>query len=136
MTNRQLSDTQIFLNQIPAPATAILVRLLELPLINQPDELLRQLNDSKAKFGAILKHNEFFDIDNALQMYEVLSNLLETWNKLSEDHQPLLGAATLYFIKVDDAESDANSILGLEDDIQVVNAMLEIIGRTDLQLNL
>lgn len=43
----------------------------------------------------------------------------------------LIQAAVRYFILEDDAESDFDSVIGLDDDVEVLNAVLKHLGRSD-----
>lgn len=135
MTNSNSPAKQQFLNRLPVVSADIMGRLLRLPLINQPDQLLLRLDDAQSRFKIALEQNEFLDIQSAMQMKKVLQELLEAWDGLAAEHRSIVAGATLYFIKNDDAESDTDSIFGLEDDLEVVNVMLDVIGRSDLHID-
>ncbi len=62
-------------------------------------------------------------MDASLQMLSILKD------DTAEDERRLVQAAVRYFIIEDDADSDLDSILGLDDDAQVVNAVLKHLGR-------
>lgn len=62
-------------------------------------------------------------IDASLQLLSILGE------ETPESERRLVQAAVRYFIIEEDADSDLDSILGLDDDAQVVNAVLKHLGR-------
>ncbi len=73
------------------------------------------------------------DVDPALAnaLTEATLRLLSTLNESTpESTQRLIQAAARYFVIEDDADGDLDSILGLDDDAEVVNAVLSHLGRT------
>ncbi len=74
------------------------------------------------------------DVDPALAnaLTEATLRLLSTLNESTpESTQRLIQAAARYFVIEDDADSDLDSILGLDDDAEVVNAVLRHLGHND-----
>lgn len=77
--------------------------------------------------------NEFLDYPTAQQIATSLHRLLE----LSPPEQLVhVQAAVLYFINSDDASPDLESILGFDDDAEVVNAVCRLLGRPELEVPL
>ena len=65
----------------------------------------------------------------AKSLAEASLRLLGTLNeKTPETTRRLVQAAVRYFIIEDDADSDLDSILGLDDDAEVMNAVLKKLG--------
>lgn len=65
----------------------------------------------------------------AKALAEASLRLLGTLNESSpENTRRLVQAAVRYFIIEDDADSDLDSILGLDDDAEVMNAVLKKLG--------
>ena len=77
------------------------------------------------------KGNEFLDLEQAEQLGRRCHALLaQIGPGCLEAHRKLVLAAVYYFILDDDAESDSDSVLGLEDDEQVLNAVEDELKRT------
>ena len=71
------------------------------------------------------------DVDPALAraLVEASSRLLGTLNDdTPETTRRMVQAAVRYFVIEDDADSDLDSILGLDDDAEVMNAVLVKLG--------
>jgi len=71
------------------------------------------------------------DMDSKLaqQLSETSIKLLGTLNESSPNSTRLLiQAAVRYFVLEEDADSDLDSILGLDDDAEVMNAVLRHLG--------
>ncbi|MFT3770142.1 MAG: SNF2-related protein [Minicystis sp.] len=77
-------------------------------------------------------HNELLPVDLAEQLAAGLDTLLGALPSLAAEAQPLVIGAARYFVSDDDAIPDTASVLGLDDDIAVFNAMVRRIGRRDL----
>ena len=74
------------------------------------------------------------DVDPTLanSLSQVSLRLLGTLSENSpEATRRLVQAAVRYFVIEEDADSDLNSILGLDDDAEVINAVLKKLGLDD-----
>lgn len=80
--------------------------------------------------------NEFLDVTLARQIAKRLHQLLDNYGHYSNEHQSLLVGTVRYFIKDDDAEHDMHSVLGLDDDVVVLNYLLDTLGRPELKISL
>ena len=83
---------------------------------------------------ALAKRSQWHDddVDPALArgLAEASLRLLGTLSDdTPETTRHLIQAAVRYFVIEDDADSDLDSILGLDDDAEVVNAVLRHLGR-------
>lgn len=58
------------------------------------------------------------------------------WEAVPADARPWLKGMMLYFIRTHDGYGDFHSPVGLDDDVNVLNACLDMIGRGDLRVNL
>ena len=83
-----------------------------------------------------LRYNEFLDLTIVKQGAEVLELLLMEYHSFSPDHQRLISGAAHYFVNQADAEPDTASIFGFEDDIQVINYVLDVIGCRELKITI
>lgn len=81
-----------------------------------------------------LRQNEFLDLELAEAVTNALLALLADYAQCPADHQALIAGACRYFVRMDDIKPDTASILGLDDDAEVLNYVLETIGRTDLKV--
>ncbi|MCB9676094.1 MAG: hypothetical protein H6737_13320 [Alphaproteobacteria bacterium] len=75
------------------------------------------------------------DVRRAERIAEVCNTLLAGMESLSSSDQSLVKAACLYFADADDDEDDFQSMVGLEDDVQVLHYVLAQLGRDDLVLD-
>jgi len=100
------------------------------------EELRRELRAYLKKLEGAQAHNEFLDIDTAKQMVGVFNNLLDQFDAFSNKEKALIFGAVQYFVQDRDAQPDTKSVLGLDDDVFVLNYVLDEIGRNDLQVEL
>ena len=82
-----------------------------------------------------LPEHEFLDIALAQRIADVLDLLMTEYPTFPAEHQRLLVGAAAYFVNNDDAEPDTASLLGFDDDRDVVNHVLAIIGYHDLHID-
>lgn len=77
-------------------------------------------------------HDEDFDPQLARSLAEASLKLLGTLNDDTPDQtRRMVQAAVRYFVIEEDADSDLGSILGLDDDAEVLNAVLRRLGYHD-----
>jgi len=100
------------------------------------EELRCKIQTHLSKFEDALAYNEFLDIDTAKKIARVFDILLSQFEGFSESKKTLIFGATQYFVDDLDAQPDTQSILGLDDDVAVLNFVLDEIGRPDLKVNL
>lgn len=72
------------------------------------------------------------DLDTALAIGGALLNLLDEPDVYDAEARALLRGAVDYFIDAEDSSNDLTDALGFDDDVRVLNAVLEAIGRRDL----
>jgi uncharacterized membrane protein YkvA (DUF1232 family) len=80
-------------------------------------------------------HHELLPVDLAEDLARNLDTLLAALPSLPAASQPLVIGAARYFASDDDAIPDTGSVLGLDDDVAVFNAMVRRIGRADLEID-
>ena len=97
-------------------------------LSNKVDEHLSFAKES-------LSANEFIDIKAAESLAKVSHYLINKLNGFSKEHMQLAVAAIYYFIESDDEEHDFDSILGFDDDIEVMNKILDYIGHSHKKIS-
>jgi len=94
-----------------------------------PARLQRQLTGYVQDLDANIADREFIDADLARQLAgecEVLLDLLD--GGASESTHRLVQMAVGYFLDPDDAESDAASPIGFDDDAEVIRAVARELG--------
>jgi uncharacterized membrane protein YkvA (DUF1232 family) len=80
--------------------------------------------------------NEFLDAETAEQIALALAALFMDYDSYNDHQKRLVVGAARYFIQSQDAEGDLTSILGCEDDAQVLNYVAEQLDRKDLRVAL
>ncbi len=88
------------------------------------------------RIRSALTTNEFLDVATADRIGNVLTGLLDNYARQSEAHRALIVGAARYFVETHDTEPDLTSLLGFDDDVQVLNHVLDTIGRADLKVEL
>lgn len=95
---------------------------------SEPDteELRAALDDYMVRCRSLAESVEFFDLELAQRTYESCRALLD---HLASDNAPwrAVAAAVHYFIAEDDAIGDS-TLIGFDDDWQVVAATCEVLG--------
>jgi hypothetical protein len=95
-------------------------------LVDELAEYLGAVHQLEALSSAI-------DLGTAERIAGVLQGLLAAHGAYADDAQRLVEAAVAYFVREDDDE-EITGVLGFDDDIQVINAVLRAVGRPDLVL--
>jgi len=78
----------------------------------------------------------FVDQGRAGQVANACFALLELHEQASEAHRDWIQAACLYFAECDDGEDDLGSIVGFEDDAEVLNHVIEALGLPQLLIDM
>lgn len=76
--------------------------------------------------------NELLDLSTARKLAQGLLALLE---RSLDEQLPMVQGAVLYFVEDDDAESDFESAVGFDDDVEVFNAVCRHLGQAELVVN-
>ncbi len=74
------------------------------------------------------------DVDTATQIADALARLLDEPDQYDAGQRALLRGAVDYFVLKSDERDDLHSALGFDDDVRVVNALLDAVGRIDLRI--
>jgi len=102
----------------------------------QIELLKREVADHVQAIRQALHQNEFVDVTLAEQIAAVSHQLLNDYARCSEAQRSLIVGAVRYFAKNQDADTDFSSLLGFDDDVQVLNFVLVALGRNDLRIEL
>ena len=98
-------------------------------------ELEEQVALHLAQIEAHHRHNEFLDVDLAGRLTAELLHLLERYSDYGAEQQQLITGAVRYFVHTNDVESDMHSILGMDDDVRVLNHVLTQIGHPQRRID-
>jgi len=105
-----------------------------------PDEEARALEPAVREHARAIRaaqeNNEFLDAETAEQIAVALVALLADYDGYADSQKMLLIGAARYFIQSQDAEGDLTSILGCDDDAEVLNYVVEQLDRKDLRVAL
>lgn len=118
---------------IPDDARPTFEQLLVQPPA-RPETLAHQVDAHLDALRTAARHNEFLDLALAETIAGHCHRLLQRWPRASADQQRLIQAAVGYFATAGDADDDFDSIAGLDDDAQVVNAVLAHLGLDPMPL--
>ncbi len=72
------------------------------------------------------------DLDTAATIAKTLTMLLDEPDQYDVEQRALLRGAVVYFIQADDPANDLTDAIGFDDDVRVLNAVLDALGRRDL----
>jgi hypothetical protein len=72
------------------------------------------------------------DLDTAVAIGKTLTMLLDEPDQYDAGERALLRGAVVYFIEADDTANDLTDVIGFDDDVRVLNAVLDALGRQDL----
>ena len=95
--------------------------------------LQARLDEHRRALCAAASANEFLDLASLDDLHIRVRGEIDRWAELSSDQRDTLERAVDYLVRLDDAEDDAASPIGLEDDREVVDAAIREIraGGTD-----
>lgn len=61
--------------------------------------------------------------------------LLDAWEQLDEPQRRAVQAACLYYVHQDDEEDDFSSVVGFDDDAEVLNHVAALLKRPELSVS-
>lgn len=107
-------------SQLAPDYRPIVRRLLSMPLVPL-NELEREVSDYLIELEKSSSFNEFLDIRMAQTLTDDCLDLIRlVSNRYSPKHHRILQVAVRYFVLDDDVEGDATSIIGFDDDAEVL----------------
>ncbi|MYL37369.1 hypothetical protein [Halobacillus litoralis] len=101
-----------------------------------PSILRQTIENHFEKIQEATKQNEFINLHLAEKIREVCLILINEYKKVSHDEQRYINATINYFVDINDEEDDLYSPLGFDDDAEIVNECLELIGKEDLTIDI
>ena len=120
------------LSAVPADARALVADLLAEPSIGH-DDLLDAVADYLDEISLAAARDGFVDAKLGETVAEVCLELLaDLGSGTSDKDNRLVQVAVRYFVVEDDADGDLTSVVGFDDDARVLNAILRLLGREEL----
>jgi hypothetical protein len=124
-----ISRAGINLSGVPIELRQMFEELVQQPLSSVP-ELRAEIDQHVRDIENEHRVNEFVDLPAARSLAGRCHRLLDRWESLPPVEKHLAHAAVRYFVSWNDLENDLN-IGGLDDDQQIVNAVLSYLGMLD-----
>jgi hypothetical protein len=99
----------------------------------EPRELREVVNGHLDRARKAAAAGKPVDVRRAEQLHHACMALLEIPDLRDADYRMIQGAC-LYFADDEDDDGDFSSVMGLEDDVQVLNYVVASVGRPDLAI--
>jgi hypothetical protein len=116
MNNTSEGRSRLPTTELPDELRQALGRLYDLPLTTNRGDLDVHLADCISR--------------------SCMTLLNEEWDRAEGVGKRLIQAACHYFVENDDEDRDLESVYGFDDDAEVVNAILELLNRQDLTIQI
>ena len=126
--NRWMNHTPSDLPEETREAYARFLKLPELDKESLLERLERYYNRTKSESEVM----ELADVELAQNLTVSLKQLVEV---CPPENLPAIKAAAYYLFCSEDANSDLDSVLGFEDDAEVVNCVCRMLGQDELQVS-
>ena len=103
----------------------------------RPTGQLRALVEAHgARAHEVAAADPFVDLRRAVQVADACIALLDALPRLSASDRSWVSAACLYFADSDDEEDDFSSVVGFDDDAEVVNHVAARLGLDHIRIDL
>ncbi len=99
-------------------------------------ELRALVTTHLARAETLAADDPFIDGARAQQVAEACLSLLEALPTLDAEQASWVAAACLYYGAVDDDEDDFDSLVGFDDDAEVVNYVADLLGLSHIHIEL
>lgn len=97
-------------------------------------ELQQRSREHVEQAGLAQARNSYVNASFAKAIADLVDAIVRDWDTWHPDAQYWLRGAIQYFVFSDDGEPDFASVIGFEDDAEVLNACLRLVNRHDWQL--
>ncbi len=119
----QQSATHRVLGALDTSVAKIVRGYLDEPLTS-PEWLAEQSKLYLKQLESLADEGELLDLELASDLNSRCTRLLNSVDESTpEEHRRLIQAATRYFCSTDDANCDIDSLIGLDDDLAVIEAV-------------
>jgi hypothetical protein len=114
--------------RLPASVATLLRKMMREPRHSR-EELRRLTAAHLVKLETAARDVDYLDVELAAAIANGCHRLVDTIAPpVTEDHRRLVQAAVLYFVLDEDVEGDTTSLIGLDDDRLVVDAVCDELG--------
>lgn len=121
--------TSAVLGSLDVDTADVLRGFLSEPLVST-DLLQDQVQMYYKQLEAMADDGDVLDLESVTDITVRCERLLdEVEDDMPEEHRRLIQAAVLYFVNVEDSDTDVESLIGFDDDAAVVEAVAVAIGR-------
>ena len=121
---------------IPEESVDIFMRLVKEDVV-PIEQTRREVAAYMAELENMVKANEFIDLRIARKCAEACKALLAQLSDDSpQEHRGLVQAAARYFVLDEDGDGDLTSMIGFDDDAEVINAVATHLERGDVRISL
>lgn len=127
---RQPADVSIsrIVEQLPESVELVFRRMMREPRRSR-EELRRLVARHLVRLESASRASDYIDAPLAGRIATLCHRLIDTIAPpVEEDHRRVVQAAVLYFALEEDAEGDTTSLIGLDDDRLVVEAVCQELG--------
>ena len=97
-------------------------------------DLLLRANQHVEQARQAHSRNPYINARMAEAIGKTIEAIATNWDSLLPDSQYWFRGAIQYFIHSDDSEPDFASIIGFDDDVEVLNSCLQLAGKRELCL--
>ncbi len=118
------------LDQLLSDSRAVVLRLLDEPPTTA--DALRHEVDALDDVLSAAGDESFADLILARQLVSGCHALLAAWPKAEPRHRHLIQVAVRYVVLDDDGDEDLSSPFGFDDDVEVFNAVAQLLDRREL----
>jgi hypothetical protein len=122
--------TEQVLGALESDVAEILRRHLEAPLAS-PEILVERTRLYLKGLENLVNEGMVIDLELATDLAIRCERLLGLDSELPDPHRRLVQAAVRYFVDDEDADGDVESLIGLDDDGAVIEAVALAIGRSE-----
>ncbi|WP_277679362.1 hypothetical protein [Gracilibacillus dipsosauri] len=101
-----------------------------------PKILKQNVENHFRKVQQATAQNEFINVNLAKEIQDVCLALISYYDNANNNEQRYINATINYFTTSDDEEEDFFSPIGFDDDAEIVNECLELIGKENLRIDI
>jgi uncharacterized membrane protein YkvA (DUF1232 family) len=105
-------------------------------IYTNPEILRQSIEKHMIIIMAETSQNEFINVSLAEKIKDICLLLIEEFNDKTLEEKRYISATVNYFISKDDEEEDLFSPLGFDDDAEILNECLKLIGKESLTIDI
>lgn len=129
-----MGKDSLFENQ---PSSKFLEILKEHGEVYTNTKILQQnVENHYRKVQQATAQNEFINVNLAKKIKDVCMTLINHYDNANNEEQRYINATLNYFTTSDDEEGDFFSPIGFDDDVEILNECLKLIGKENLRIDI